>query len=153
MSFEDYEARWFGLMTPVFIKPLCECRKNRLDPAYQLISPYFQNILNYFFLHFLINISSLSTLTPKPPPFYYYITNTYGLRNNPAALATQHPTYQITQNIKHNKMKIKQNQRKSKHSQDHTCGEFYKHYPLSTLTLRFHHQITPTILAHLTGNL
>jgi hypothetical protein len=24
MSFEDYEARWFGLMTPVFIKPLVE---------------------------------------------------------------------------------------------------------------------------------
>ena len=81
------------------------------------------------------------------------MTNTYGLCNNPAGLATQHTTYHITQNIKHNKMKIKQNQRKSKHSQDLSCGEFYKHYPISTLTLRFHHQITTTILAHLTGNL
>ena len=132
---------------------LCECRKNRLDPAHLLIFPYFQNILKYFFLLFLINIPSFSTFTPKPSPFCYDMTNTYGLCNNPAGLATKHPTYHNTQNIKHNKMKIKQNQRKSKHSQDHTCGEFYKHYPLSTLTLRFHHQITTTILAHLTGNL
>jgi len=87
--------------------------------------PLFPEYLKYFFLHFLINISSLSTLTPKPPPFCYDMTNTYGLCNNPAGLATHHPTYQNTQNIKHNKMKIKQNQRKSKHAQDLTCGEFY----------------------------
>jgi hypothetical protein len=81
------------------------------------------------------------------------MTNTYGLCNHPAGLATQHTTYQNIQNIKHNKMKIKQNQRKSKHFQDLSCGEFYTHYPLPTLTLRIHHQITATILAHLTGNL
>jgi len=81
------------------------------------------------------------------------MTNTYGLYNNPAGLTTQRTTYQNTQNIKHNKMKIKQNQRKSKHSQDLPCGEFYPHYPLSILTLRFHHQITTSSLAHLTGNL
>jgi hypothetical protein len=104
-------------------------------------------------LHFFLHISSLSPLTSTPPSFCYDMTNTYGLCNNPSARATPHPTYQNTQNIKHNKMKIKQNQRKSKHSQDLTCGECYTQYPLSTLTLRIHHQITATILAHLTGNL
>jgi len=100
-----------------------------LSTYFTLFPEYF----NYFFLHFLIKISSLSTLATKPPPFYYDITNTYRLCNNPAGLAANHTTYQNTQNIKHNKMKIKQNQRKSKHYRDLSCGEF------STLTLRIYH--------------
>ena len=130
-------------MRPVNQSPACSFTHFPLFPEY----------FNIFFSVFSLKYLLPFYLKTKPPPFCYDMTNTYGLCNNPAGLATQHPTYHNTQNIKHNKMKIKQNQRKSKHSQDLSCGVFYKHYPFSTLTLRFHHQITATILAHLTGNL
>ena len=89
--------------------------------------PLFPEYFIIFFSSLFLNNSSLSTLVPKTPQFCHDITDTYGLCNNPAGLTAQHPSYQITQNIKHNKMKINQNQRKSKHSQDLSCGEFYKH--------------------------